>query len=176
MTTCADSPRRGRAEHPIFPMRDGERQVAPTLEGIRRDHVARYEWAARRLKGRVLDACCGIGYGTQILAKAGCTPLAWTWMLPPSPMARTLPPPGAHASSKPTHRRSPASSTPRSASRRSSISRTRARCFARRVPPIRYLIASVPNEAVLPWNYTTTTCGTTLRWQFERLLAECGWR
>lgn len=51
----------------------GERQVAPTLEGIRRDHVARYEWAARTLpaRTRVVDFACGIGYGTQILQDAG---------------------------------------------------------------------------------------------------------
>lgn len=54
-------------------MRDGERQVAPTLEGIRRDHVARYQFAARVLaKGsRVIDFACGIGYGTRVLADAG---------------------------------------------------------------------------------------------------------
>jgi SAM-dependent methyltransferase len=51
----------------------GERQVAPTLGGIRLDHVARYRWAARTLpaRSRVVDFACGIGYGTQILAEAG---------------------------------------------------------------------------------------------------------
>lgn len=54
-------------------MEEGERQVAPTLDGIRRDHVARYEFAAKVLpKGcRVVDFACGVGYGTNILAKAG---------------------------------------------------------------------------------------------------------
>lgn len=53
-------------------LESGERQVAPTVEGIRRDHVARYEWAAKRInQGRAIDLACGIGYGTQILAKAG---------------------------------------------------------------------------------------------------------
>ena len=43
------------------------------LSGIRRDHVARYEFVAARLpKGsRVLDLACGVGYGAHILAKAG---------------------------------------------------------------------------------------------------------
>lgn len=52
---------------------NGERQVAPELSGIRRDHVARYEFVAARLpKGsRVLDLACGVGYGAYILAKAG---------------------------------------------------------------------------------------------------------
>lgn len=50
----------------------GERQVAPTIEGIRADHRARYEWAASRLKDRkVVDAACGVGYGSKILANGG---------------------------------------------------------------------------------------------------------
>jgi SAM-dependent methyltransferase len=51
-------------------MQEGERQVAPTIEGIRRDHVARYEWAANQpLPGtRVIDVACGVGYGAKILA------------------------------------------------------------------------------------------------------------
>lgn len=51
----------------------GERQVATTLAGIRHDHVARYEWAAKTLPwaSRVLDIACGIGYGTKLLAEAG---------------------------------------------------------------------------------------------------------
>jgi SAM-dependent methyltransferase len=54
-------------------MNPGERQVAPTIAGIRRDHVARYEWAARRIPSgaRVIDVACGVGYGTRILAEAG---------------------------------------------------------------------------------------------------------
>ena len=52
-----------------------ERQVAPTLDGIRRDHVARYEWAARQLapESVVLDAACGVGYGSRVMADAGMT-------------------------------------------------------------------------------------------------------
>lgn len=52
----------------------GERQVAPTREGVRRDHVGRYRWAAERLLGiahRVVDVACGVGYGTQLLAQRG---------------------------------------------------------------------------------------------------------
>ncbi len=54
-------------------MRAGERQVAPDVSGIRRDHVARYQWAVKRLPVglRVLDLACGVGYGTRILANAG---------------------------------------------------------------------------------------------------------
>lgn len=53
---------------------NGERQVAPELSGIRRDHVARYEFAARKLPNgsRAIDLACGVGYGAYILAEAGC--------------------------------------------------------------------------------------------------------
>lgn len=54
-------------------LNSGERQVSPSLDGIRRDHVARYEWAAAQLPAhsRVIDFACGVGYGTRILADAG---------------------------------------------------------------------------------------------------------
>jgi len=57
-------------------MQDGERQVAPVVSGIRRDHVARYEWAAKVIDklvhdGRkVIDIACGIGYGSNVLARS----------------------------------------------------------------------------------------------------------
>lgn len=51
----------------------GERQVSETMDGIRSDHRARYEWAAARLqKKNVVDAACGVGYGSKILANAEC--------------------------------------------------------------------------------------------------------
>lgn len=57
----------------MIALRNGERQVAPTLDGIRRDHVARYRWAAATLPPGcvVIDAACGVGYGARILAEAG---------------------------------------------------------------------------------------------------------
>jgi len=56
----------------------GERQVSPTLDCIRRDHLARYQWAAKVLPpaSRVADLACGTGYGSFILAKAGHTVIA----------------------------------------------------------------------------------------------------
>lgn len=57
-------------------LNSGERQVAPTPDGIRRDHVARYEWAARQClapQSRVVDIACGCGYGAWIMAEAGHT-------------------------------------------------------------------------------------------------------
>ena len=53
-------------------LHSGERQVSDTLEGIRADHRARYEWAAGRLAGKkVVDAACGVGYGAKILPNSG---------------------------------------------------------------------------------------------------------
>lgn len=54
-------------------LKSGERQVAPTREGIRRDHVSRYEFAREQLKpgSKVVDLACGVGYGSDLLASAG---------------------------------------------------------------------------------------------------------
>ncbi len=51
--------------------RNGERQVATRIEDIRADHRARYDWAADRLTqdDNVLDAGCGVGYGTYTVAQ-----------------------------------------------------------------------------------------------------------
>jgi len=53
----------------------GERQVSPSISGVRKDHVARYEFAAKLLpQGSVVaDYACGVGYGSYILACLGHT-------------------------------------------------------------------------------------------------------
>jgi len=51
-----------------------DRQTSSVMSGIRRDHLARYEFArlwANGEHGPVLDAACGIGYGSFILATDG---------------------------------------------------------------------------------------------------------
>jgi len=52
----------------------GERQVEPTIKTIAPDHKYRYQWVAGKMDKEdvVLDACCGVGYGSYIMAKAGC--------------------------------------------------------------------------------------------------------
>jgi len=41
---------------------------------LRHQHLARYRWASSFATGRrILDAACGTGYGTKILAEAGAT-------------------------------------------------------------------------------------------------------
>lgn len=53
----------------------GERQIGKKQKDIAVNHRARYEWAGRLLtehlpKGsHILDAACGCGYGSQILAR-----------------------------------------------------------------------------------------------------------
>lgn len=70
-------PERPSSDRPThFVLASGERQVAPDISGIRRDHVARYEWAAEVLqqrcpRGHIIDAACGVGYGARLLADAG---------------------------------------------------------------------------------------------------------
>ena len=54
-------------------MRPGERQVAPSFDGIRQGHVARYQWADMLIPpgASVLDLACGVGYGADMLARGG---------------------------------------------------------------------------------------------------------
>lgn len=49
-----------------------ERQWQSSLSQIHPGHLRRYEFAASRVWGRVLDAACGCGYGSKILSDAGC--------------------------------------------------------------------------------------------------------
>lgn len=44
-----------------------ERQTGE-LEDIRPDHLGRYEFAAKRVSGNVLDAACGCGYGSRLMS------------------------------------------------------------------------------------------------------------
>jgi SAM-dependent methyltransferase len=52
----------------------GERFEPAFMQGriIEAEHLARYAWAARFVAGRkALDAACGVGYGSRMLAEAG---------------------------------------------------------------------------------------------------------
>lgn len=51
-----------------------ERQMAATLEEVRADHRMRYEFAIEELRrrnrtGHIIDAGCGIGYGSAMLSE-----------------------------------------------------------------------------------------------------------
>ena len=59
---------------PVGSVRPYERFVPGTADGelIEVEHLARYRWAAQLVAGRtVLDAGCGVGYGSAMLAGAG---------------------------------------------------------------------------------------------------------
>ena len=52
-----------------------ERQMATTLDEVRADHLARYQFAVDELRRRgktnaIIDAGCGVGYGSALLAGA----------------------------------------------------------------------------------------------------------
>lgn len=159
----------------------GERQVAPDVSGIRRDHVARYEWAAKVIgeigHGKtVVDFACGIGYGTQIIANAGHfisgfdvskDALVYADTHYKHPNARFFPgdgesPPPVKADVAVSfetieHIRDP----------RPLLRALAAGCTT--------LLASVPNESVFPWQNHAFHFRHYTAAQFEHLLAETGW-
>ena len=47
-----------------------ERHLESNLKNIREDHLARYYKAREIVYGNVLDAACGCGYGTHIIAQS----------------------------------------------------------------------------------------------------------
>jgi 2-polyprenyl-3-methyl-5-hydroxy-6-metoxy-1,4-benzoquinol methylase len=44
-----------------------DRQVMPSIDLIHPGHVERYKFALSRVKGFVLDAACGVGYGSWLM-------------------------------------------------------------------------------------------------------------
>jgi 2-polyprenyl-3-methyl-5-hydroxy-6-metoxy-1,4-benzoquinol methylase len=48
-----------------------DRQTAVNLGGIRVDHINRYTFALNMARSPILDAACGVGYGSYILAEHG---------------------------------------------------------------------------------------------------------
>jgi SAM-dependent methyltransferase len=164
-------------------MQPGERQVAPTLDGIRRDHVARYEWAASRITQTshtaVLDLACGVGYGTKILADAGL------WVHGVDNNAAAL----AYAKKHFSHDRAGFHQMDASALLGLATDYYNAAvCFEtiehiedplpllvslRQSAPM--LFASVPNEDVFPWNDHRFHFRHYTKQQFQDLLGQAGW-
>ncbi len=162
-------------------LNSGERQVAPTIDGIRRDHVARYQWAAVRVPvgGRVIDFSCGIGYGTRILGDAGL--IARGFDIDPEAIAYAK----EHYQPRPGF---PEYLIRDATSPRDLGSYDAAVCFEtiehikdprplllalREASPL--LLASVPNEEVFPWKNYAFHFRHYTRAEFAALLLECGW-
>jgi len=53
-------------------VRSRERQQATSVQMVSRNHLARYMFAALYCRGVVLDAACGVGYGSCLLQSLGC--------------------------------------------------------------------------------------------------------
>lgn len=161
-------------------MRHGERQVAPDLSGIRRDHTARYDFAARNLPrgSRILDMACGVGYGAYILAKAGHRVLAVDNDEEAIAYAREH---YAHKKVAPVvqdaTRFRPGPGVFDAVTCFETIEhiedpRPMLKGFADAVPT---LFASVPNEEKFPFKNYAFHHRHYTRAEFEQLLAECGW-
>ena len=165
-------------------MKFGERQVSPTAAGIRRDHVARYEWAAAQLQpgSHVIDFACGVGYGTRILAQAGHKVRGYD--KDPEALAyadQHYGTPGALfiAADGNTPGFLPESDTAVCFETIEHVEDPRPLLKALRAAAPR-LLASVPNETAFPWSPAP---GVTTAYhfrhytlnQFQALLEECGW-
>jgi hypothetical protein len=159
-------------------LQSGERQVAPTIDGIRRDHVARYEFAARRLpeQSRLFDYAAGICYGARILAEAGHHVTAFDIdeealeygrehyahsRVQPCQVSKMIPPmwavDAAVCFETVEHLEDP---------------RSLLKALRDSAP---LLIASVPNEAVFPYAGQRFHFRHYTKAEFECLLNECGW-
>lgn len=159
-------------------LESGERQVSPKIEGIRRDHTERYEWAAHVLgKCTAIDVACGIGYGTKILAKAGAYITGIDIDEETIAYARTH---YSHVRSK--FMRSDVNDLPTLPAVDAAVCfeaiehvedpRPMLRAMHRAAP---LLLASVPNEDEFPWlNYEFHYRHYTKQ-QFSDLLNETGW-
>jgi SAM-dependent methyltransferase len=167
-------------------LHSGERQVAPTVEGVRADHVARYQWAAATLPhgSYVVDVGCGIGYGARILAEAGHRVLAV------DVDAETIAYAIQHYAHENIEFRS-ASVTDEGQLQGLLLTRApeAAVCFemiehvADPLPMLRQLrqcvrtlLASVPNEEVFPWQGYAFHFRHYTREQFRKLLTDAGFQ
>lgn len=163
-------------------MAASERLYKSDLVDVRQDHLSRYLWAAQRLgdSGRVIDAACGCGYGSSILADRGCTVTAidvsepalayakrhWdrpsiTWVQMNLLDDPALPEADAVVSFETVeHLKRP---------------KVFLRAAHKAAPR---LLVSVPNEDVVPWAKFKNPyhCRHYTKEQLEKRLRECGWK
>lgn len=158
-----------------------ERQVSPTLDGIRRDHVTRYVWAREYVRGKtVTDYGCGVGYGSRALSGAAVRILGADCDLAAIEYARTW-----YAAPGVTFAHYDVTGADSGALDLQSDVAVAFEVIEHIAQPAELLeriqsdtlLASVPNEHVFPWHegiafhhrhYTPQ--------QFELLLNSCGWQ
>jgi SAM-dependent methyltransferase len=168
-------------------LNSGERQVAPTVDGIRRDHVARYEWVAKSLPknpvSHVIDFACGVGYGCKIMADAGhitrgfdrdAEAIAYASEHYDSPLARFAQGDGDAPESLGNYDAAVCFET----IEHIEDPRPLLKALHTSAP---LLFASVPNEEVMPWRRESDGATTAFHFrhytkaEFAALLEECGW-
>lgn len=162
-------------------MQTGERQVAPTRDGIRRDHVARYEWAAKHIGDgkKVADVACGVGYGTQLLAEAGHLAAGYDRDREAIDYARQH-----YAHARADFIRADVVEVEEFAACDVVVCFETIEHIADPLPLLKalhasgapMLLASVPNEDVLPWAGTPFHFRHYTQSEFDGLLAAAGWR
>lgn len=164
----------------------GERQVAESIDDIQPDHVARYRWAAERIYSgfineRIYDLGAGIGYGSVILADRNKDALVVS-----IDRSRESVEYGAQHHHRENIQRNCLDLNAMDASDWRPADCATAFEVIEHLPdphqllvtlPARRLFASVPNEAVIP--YDSVSCPYHhrhyTRAQFEQLLSMCGW-
>jgi len=164
-------------------LESGERQVSPTIDGIRADHTARYKWVRDHIPpgSAVLDFACGIGYGTNILAQAGHVITGYDVDVETLNYAQKHYKHG-NATFEQCDGNNPGQLSPAdvavSFETIEHIQDPRPLLKALRAAP--RLIASVPNESVMPWqredgSVTAFHFRHYTKHEFAELLIECGW-
>ena len=158
---------------------DGERQVAPKLDGIRRDHLARYEFAARALPpgSRVIDFACGVGYGSKILADAGHYARGFDREAEALAYAREH-----YASPQATFALADGNTPPELGNADAAVCFETIEHIEDPRPLLKALrlsaptlIASVPNEEAFPWRGYDHHFRHYTKHEFAEVLRQCGW-
>jgi len=50
---------------------DSDRQLVTKVSDVQKGHFERYKFAMQRVSGKILDAACGVGYGSFMLSEVG---------------------------------------------------------------------------------------------------------
>lgn len=164
-------------------MREGERQVYQTLDGIRRDHVARYEWASKILpdESRVIDFAAGICYGSKIMADQGHIVSSYDIEEEALAYGREHYPHGGEYiqsdGNTPSDLGEFGASVCFETIEHIEDPRPLLKALRESAP---VLLASVPNESVMPWQIapgivTAYHFRHYTKPEFKALLLECGW-